>query len=329
MEVRSLFESYKLENLVFQNERASVFAGKVGSSEEPVFIKRQMKNSEKAKQNPFQDLLKINHKLIANCVDVFEYRGFFYAVYMRPPGEPLINVLRKFGKLREDDVAKIAGQVLKAVDYLHSIGLSLIEISISTVFYEEKSRDIQIFDWNYSCDYKSEHPYSQFPNPKQYSPPELFEYGQFLSSLADSWAVGILVHTLLSGGFPWGSIPHIDSIPSIISYPPQLPNNITASCAHFLQRTIEIESSRRYSIQQCLSHLWIVKVNKKVLRRSMGNIQCSSAGSCSDFLRNSGACSILSPQYATGNSGLKKIPRRGSLTAVQPIDTPLSFNTGI
>lgn len=330
MEVKSLFDTYVLDKLLYQNDIISVYSGKTLLSEEAVILKRQPKDLENPGPNPFQKQMRINNKLIAHCNDVFEDLSFYYAVYTRPIGEPLLDILRKYGKLKEEKVAEIICQVLRAVDYLHDIGFALMEISISTVYYEEMTRAIQILDWNYTCSYGSERPYSQFPNPMQFSPPELYKDGQYLSSLADTWAVGILAHSLLSGNFPWGPIQDVELVPTMIVNPPSLPKNISTSCANFLQRTLEIESSRRYSIQQCLSHLWITKISKVMSRGKATSSQIlNSFGSCSDFLRIGGMSSLSRSSGPSSSPGLKKIPRGMSLSVVPSFESPLSFDPDI
>ena len=311
--VQSVFDIYQIGRTLQHTSDYTIALAKSLSSDEMFWMKIQKKNETVKSLNPFSKLVRLNHPALAKCSDAFEDAKNFYAAYQIPKGNLLIDVMRRSGKFREDRASRVIPQILQLLSYLHDSNIALICLSLNTIYIDDMS-NVQVLDFNFTASYESEMPYDTFPNPIQFAPPEYFHMHRYIASQADSWAVGVLLHTMLSGGFPWGNIPHEDAIPSMISIVPPMPNGASASCINFLQRTIEVDTSRRYSVHQCMSHLWIMKSSKNPRAGSIPLTQ-SGAKQTSSFLRQNALSSLRT------SNAIRQMPRSNySLNAISAYD---------
>ena len=311
--VQSVFDIYQIGRTIQHTDDYTVAIAKSLSTDETFWLKIQKKNEIIKAPNPFSKLNRLNHPGLVKCADVFEDSKNFYAAYHLPKGNLLIDIMRRSGKFREDRASKIISQILQVLSYLHDNNIALICLSLNTVYVDD-FLNVQLLDFNFTGSYESEMPYETFPNPIQLAPPEYFSMHRYIASLADSWALGVLLHSMLSGGYPWGNIPHEDAIPSMISIVPQMPNGISASCINFIQRTIEIDTSKRYSIHQCISHLWIMKASKHT---RTGSTPANQNGSkqISSFLRQNALSSLRT------SAAIRQMPRSNySLNSMSSYD---------
>lgn len=272
MHVSSLIENYQLNGIVHTFKHVVVYNA-IGRSMNRMY--NIAKIAKSGNKNPFSSLLTLKSEYLVSCVDVFEDAASYYAAFELPIGNPISDIIKVGTRIKEDRIAYILNQIIQAVKYIHKSGLGYIRISPSTIFITA-SDNIMIADYSFIGNITPSGRITSRPEIFENTPPEFFKSGCFVASQADVWSIGIFAYNLLTGCHPFKNNTQSFNqseylIQESIMKPITIPNHISTSAHNFLQRTLEIEPTRRYSVDQCLSHLWIAKQAKKIIKVSQFN----------------------------------------------------------
>lgn len=261
MKVVGNADNFIIGNIVTTGENFTVFDCKGELTRKPYFIKKVSKEGG-YKSNPMNSLRNLKCENLTRCIDACEDPSNYYAIYNLPNGIPLSEYLKSHGKLSETLASTILKQVLNAVNYLHIYGYGLINLNLSNIYIDNQDY-VQILDFSFNCRYKNDDYIDYYPYSQYNAPPEFFQRNQFLVHLADSWSIGILAYTLISGQYPWSNIRQVEEVPSAITKSPPILLHNSVPCTNFIQKMLMVDDTRRFSITQALNHVWITKGKSK------------------------------------------------------------------
>lgn len=125
----------------------------------------------------------------------------YYLVTEWFEGVNLFEYLESKKKIKEELVAKIIYQVLRAVKYMHSINICHRDLKLDNVMINRKTHQIKIIDFGYSkyCDDFTVMK-TQIGTP-YYLAPEIIE-GKYTKS-CDLWSIGVMTYCMLVGEPPF------------------------------------------------------------------------------------------------------------------------------
>ncbi|EAY08439.1 CAMK family protein kinase [Trichomonas vaginalis G3] len=276
MEVSSLIDFYTLNGIVETHENITVYNA-IGKAANRMYnVSRIPKDLAKSTtRNPFSMLLSLKSEFLVNCVDVFEDSKTFYAAYELPNGTPLIETIHTGSRIKEERAAYILNQLLQAVKYLHQSGFGNIQINPQTIFVTPND-DVTITDYSFLANIPYNERLQTRPEILENAPPEFFKSGSYVASQANVWSIGVIAYILVTGSHPFKTNTHSYNqseyiIKESILQQIQIPSYISTSAHNFIQRSLEIEPTRRFSIDQCIGHLWISKQSKKMVKVSSFN----------------------------------------------------------
>ena len=98
-----------------------------------------------------------------------------------------------YPKLTDRDVRFYTFQLLKALDYSHSMGIMHRDVKPHNIAIDHETKTLRLIDWGLADFYHPETDYNVRVSSKSYKPPELLvEYGFYDYSL-DMWMVGCVL----------------------------------------------------------------------------------------------------------------------------------------
>lgn len=216
--------------------------------------------------NPFTNLLTFKCEFLHKCVDVFEDLSGYYAVFEIPNGKSLAETIQREGPLKDDKASSILTQVLCAVKCVHTNGFANIKINPTTIYLNPTGM-ITIADFQFTGSVQTNDRLKAIPDSLENSPPELIMHGCYVASHIDIWTIGVFAFTISTGKHPFVSnMPTYyqseNAVRAAILTPISVPSFVGGPATNFIQRTMEIDPQRRFSIEQCLTHVWFAKKNR-------------------------------------------------------------------
>lgn len=182
---------YRVKSLVYNK----IFALKV------IELNNDSKSRSSAWYNETNSLKQSPHKNIISIYNFFSDEKFNYIVLDYCSNGSLRNYIKKNGPMEKQKFITIARQILEALAYLHSNGISHGDIKPDNVLFDEYNRPL-LSDFGAAdiINYKS--PTSCSP---LYAPPEVLVQKKYDPKKADMWSFGVMCYVMLVGNLPYKS----------------------------------------------------------------------------------------------------------------------------
>ncbi|PIA61311.1 hypothetical protein AQUCO_00300687v1 [Aquilegia coerulea] len=205
-----LLGKYEMGRLLGQGTFAKVYYGKNLSSGESVAIK--VINIDQVKKEGLMEQIKreisvmhlVRHPNIVELKEVMATKGKIFFVMEYVKGGELFAKIYK-GKLKEDVARKYFQQLISAVDFCHSRGVSHRDLKPENLLLDE-NENLKISDFGLSA-LPEQHRndgllHTQCGTPA-YVAPEILRKKGYDGSKADIWSCGIILYVLLAGFLPF------------------------------------------------------------------------------------------------------------------------------
>ncbi|KAI9173783.1 hypothetical protein LWI28_006451 [Acer negundo] len=203
------------------------------------------------------------------CHGIFEKPSGDIAILMEyMDAGTLETLLRRDGTFSESKLRNVATQILKGLNYLHSIKVIHRDIKPSNLLVDRKM-NIKISDFGVSkimC--RTLDPCNSYVGTCAYMSPERFDpdsYGGNYNGYAgDIWSLGLTLLELYLGHFPFlqpGQRPDWATLMCAICFgdPPGLPAGASEEFRGFIECCLQKESNKRWTASQLLNHPFLCK----------------------------------------------------------------------
>ncbi|KAF3446208.1 hypothetical protein FNV43_RR11387 [Rhamnella rubrinervis] len=205
-----LFGKYEIGRFLGKGTFAKVYYGKEIASGEGVAIK--VINKDQVKKEGMMEQIKreisvmgmVRHPNIVELKEVMATKTkiFFVMEYVRG-GELFAKVAR--GKLKEDLARKYFQQLISAIDFCHSRGVSHRDLKPENLLLDENG-DLKISDFGLSAlpeQLRNDGLLHTQCGTPAYVAPEVLRKRGYDGSKADIWSCGVILYVLLAGFLPF------------------------------------------------------------------------------------------------------------------------------
>ncbi|XWS72747.1 hypothetical protein CRYUN_Cryun02cG0067400 [Craigia yunnanensis] len=205
-----LFGKYEMGRLLGKGTFAKVYYGKELTSGESVAIKVISKDQVKREgmmeqiQREISVMRLVRHPNIVELKEVMATKTkiFFVMEYVRG-GELFAKVVK--GKLKEDVARKYFQQLISAVDFCHSRGVSHRDLKPENLLLDE-NENLKISDFGLSAlpeQLRNDGLLHTRCGTPAYVAPEVLRKKGYDGSKADIWSCGVILYVLLAGFLPF------------------------------------------------------------------------------------------------------------------------------
>ena len=247
---------------------------------------------------------------IIQLVEFFEETDFFYLVFEKMLGGPLLSHLNRRGSLTEEESAKIADNLATAIEHLHSLGVAHRDIKPENVLCvsSEFPCPVKLCDFDLCSAPELASDTNCLLSPVgslEFMAPEVVdtfllcdeddlddnETSLNYTKACDLWSLGVLLYILLSGSAPFtGTCPTVNCgwqegascsqcqrqlLIAITAGDLEFPRiawaSISSSAKHLVSCLLLRNSEARLTATEVLAHPWVAKENSH-----MGSSQQSS-----------------------------------------------------
>lgn len=224
------------------------------------------KNSFQLLKTEVKILSELDHPNIVKYFGTFEDEYYIHILMEFLRGYDLYKIisLKDYTGIDEKDMSNIIYYLLKALLFIHSKNIVHRDLKPENILFSNKDdySTLKLIDFGLATNVLTiqEKKKSVVGTP-YYMSPEIID-GNF-DEKTDIWSLGIVMHQMLTGKFPFEPNKNEDLFQVIKTkkFDPEL--LYKADCSEevidLVQKTLEKDPSKRLSTQQCLEHPWITK----------------------------------------------------------------------
>lgn len=263
-------EAYHIIDLIGEGSFGKVYKARRKGAGHVVamkFITKKGKNEKELRnlRSEIEILTKLNHENIILLLDAFETPNEFVVVMEYAKGE-LFEVLEDDKNLPEEEVQKIAKQLVRALHYLHSNRIIHRDMKPQNILIGRNGA-IKLCDFGFaramSCNTMV---LTSIKGTPLYMAPELVQEQPY-NHTADLWSLGCILYELYYSQPPFYTNNIYTLIQQIVRDPVKFPEPISPSFKTFLKGLLTKSASSRLAWPQLLNHQFVVETPEDARQR--------------------------------------------------------------
>ncbi|CAK9182880.1 unnamed protein product [Ilex paraguariensis] len=267
MEERNkLLGKYEMGRLLGKGTFAKVYYGKQMASGESVAIKVISKDQVKREglidqiQREISVMRLVRHPNIVEIKEVMATKAkiFFIMEYVKG-GELFAKVAR--GKLEEDQARKYFQQLISAVDFCHSRGVSHRDLKPENLLLDENG-DLKISDFGLSAlpeQLRNDGLLHTQCGTPAYVSPEVLRRKGYDGAKADIWSCGVILYVLLAGFLPFQDENLMNMYRKVFKAAYQFPPWFSTDSRRLVSKLLVADPERRITIPAIMRVPWFRK----------------------------------------------------------------------
>ena len=217
-------------------------------------------------------LEKLKHPRIVRLKAFYEDNINYYMVMEFISGGDLMDFVVAHGVVGEDAGREITRQILEAIEYIHSMGISHRDLKPDNILIEQDDPVlIKITDFGLAKVQATESGLKTFCGTLAYVAPEVLnnrsnaqaesnEKNEY-SNMVDMWSLGCLVYVILTSHLPFSGSTEADLYDKIIhgSYhdAPLRDYRVSEEAKDFIDSLLQVDVTKRLTAKKALQHPWI------------------------------------------------------------------------
>lgn len=291
-----IFGKYEMGRLLGQGTFAKVYHGKNIVTNESVAIKVISKDQVR-KAGMMEQITReisvmrlVRHPNVVELKEVMATRGRIYFVMEYVKGGELFAKVAR-GRLKEDVARKYFQQLISAIDYCHSRGVSHRDLKPENLLLDE-NENLKVSDFGLSA--LPEHLrqdgllHTQCGTPA-YVAPEVLRRKGYDGAKADIWSCGVILFVLISGFLPFLEENVMRMYRKVFKGEFEFPPWFPPEPRRLVSKLLVVDPNKRLTIQGIMRQPWFLKDFKPPLgvtieapeqeAFSMGNSESKSSSS--------------------------------------------------
>ncbi|CAJ1951409.1 unnamed protein product [Sphenostylis stenocarpa] len=258
-----IFDKYEMGRVLGQGNFAKVYHGRNLATNENVAIKVIKK--EKLKKERLVKQIKrevsvmklVRHPHIVELKEVMATKGKIFLVMEYVRGGELFTKVNK-GKLSEDLARKYFQQLISAVDYCHSRGVTHRDLKPENLLLDQ-NEDLKVSDFGLSALPEQRRADGMLVTPcgtPAYVAPEVLKKKGYDGSKADIWSCGVILYALLCGYLPFQGENVMRIYRKAFRAQYELPEWISPEAENLISNLLVADPAKRYSIPDIMKDPW-------------------------------------------------------------------------
>ncbi|XP_021890649.1 CBL-interacting serine/threonine-protein kinase 25-like [Carica papaya] len=259
----ALFGKYEMGRLLGKGTFAKVYYAKQIDSGESVAIK--VISKDQVKREGMMEQIKreiavmrlVRHPNVAELKEVMATKTkiFFVMEYVRG-GELFAKVAK--GKLKEDEARKYFQQLISAVDFCHSRGVSHRDLKPENLLLDDNG-DLKVSDFGLSAlpeQLRNDGLLHTQCGTPAYVAPEVLRKKGYDGSKADIWSCGVILYVLLAGFLPFQDENLMKMYRKIFKAEFEFPPWFSTDARRLLSKLLVADPERRITIPAIMRVPW-------------------------------------------------------------------------
>ncbi|XP_016393061.1 NUAK family SNF1-like kinase 1 [Sinocyclocheilus rhinocerous] len=197
----------------------------------------------------------LRHPHIISIYEVFENKDKIVIVMEYASKGELYDYISERRRLAERETRHFFRQIVSAVHYCHKNGVVHRDLKLENVLLDENC-NIKIADFGLSNLYHKDKLLQTFCGSPLYASPEIVNGRPYCGPEVDSWALGVLLYTLVYGSMPFDGGDHKNLIRQISSGEYREPSQ-SSDARGLIRWMLMVNPERRATVEDIANHWWV------------------------------------------------------------------------
>ena len=213
-------------------------------------------------------LKNMRHNNIVHLFDVKETPSSLYIIMEYICGKELFDYIIEKKYLSELEACNFYQQMVSGIEYLGKIGVAHRDLKPENLLLDEQ-KNIKIVDFGLSNIYPNNELLITACGSPCYAAPEMIKGEPYIGLRVDIWSSGIVLFAMLCGYLPFEDEDNEALYKKITAGKFKTPKHLSDCCKDFLNKILNVNPNKRYTIDQIKNHPWFNIINPKI-NMSMG-----------------------------------------------------------
>jgi 5'-AMP-activated protein kinase catalytic alpha subunit len=162
-------------------------------------------------------------------------------------------MLNTCAPLSEDDAKYIFEQLVSALEYLHSKGISHGDVKLENIICSDDMK-AKLIDFGFSSE---ENIQTEYRGSVNYCAPEILSLTPFNGKEADMWSAGVCLFAMVSGCLPFYEENIKDTIHKVKKRDFKIPEFVSNETKHMINSLLQYQSESRMTASEVLKDKWM------------------------------------------------------------------------
>uniref|UniRef100_A0A8D0CFY3 non-specific serine/threonine protein kinase n=1 Tax=Salvator merianae TaxID=96440 RepID=A0A8D0CFY3_SALMN len=222
----------------------SIRKDKIKDEQDMVHIRREI-----------EIMSSLSHPHIITIYEVFENKDKIVIIMEYASKGELYDYISERRRLNERETRHFFRQIVSAVHYCHKNGVVHRDLKLENILLDDNC-NIKIADFGLSNLYQKDKFLQTFCGSPLYASPEIVNGRPYRGPEVDSWALGVLLYTLVYGTMPFDGFDHKNLIRQISSGEYREPTQ-PSDARGLIRWMLMVNPERRATIEDIANHWWV------------------------------------------------------------------------
>ncbi|KAM4614968.1 NUAK family SNF1-like kinase 1 [Polymixia lowei] len=197
----------------------------------------------------------LRHPHIISIYEVFENKDKIVIVMEYASKGELYDYINERRRLTDRETRHFFRQIVSAVHHCHKNGVVHRDLKLENVLLDENC-NIKIADFGLSNLYHKDKLLQTFCGSPLYASPEIVNGRPYHGPEVDSWALGVLLYTLVYGTMPFDGGDHMKLIQQISNGDYREPTQ-SSDARGLIRWMLMVNPERRATVEDIANHWWV------------------------------------------------------------------------